>query len=110
MPGSDEDNQMGHSPRTKGIIQHFERKVKLHTEGLDNDLLVTNEKLGQLEDTQIATNNKLTSLEKSVASVDKSLAALLRRFDDLHNDDKDKHKEEKKEEDREDGSYDVLHR
>ena len=106
MPGTDEDNQIPHSPRTKGIIQHFERKVKLHTEGLDNDLQVTNDKLGQLEATQIAANNKLAGLEQSIASVDKSLAALLRRFDDLHNNDKDQHKEEKKEEDREDGSYD----
>jgi hypothetical protein len=93
MPGSDEDNQIPHSPRTKGIIQHFERKVKLHTEGLDNDLQVTNDKLGQLEATQIAANNKLAGLEKSIASVDKSLAALLRRFDDLHNNDKDQHDE-----------------
>jgi hypothetical protein len=42
-----------------------------------------------LEATQIAANNKLADLEKSIASVDKSLAALLRRFDDLHNNDKD---------------------
>jgi hypothetical protein len=37
--------------------------VKLHTEGLDNDLQVTNEELGQLEATQIATNDKLTKVE-----------------------------------------------
>jgi hypothetical protein len=104
MPGADDGNETPHTPRTKGIIQHFERKVKLHTEGLDNDLQVTNEKLGQLEATQIATNNKLTSLEESVASVDKSLAALLRRFDAFHTEDKEKHKEEK-EGDREHGSH-----
>jgi hypothetical protein len=104
MPGADDGNETPLTPRTKGIIQHFERKVKLHTEGLDNDLQVTNEKLGQLEATQIATNNKLTSLEESVASVDKSLAALLRRFDDFHTEDKEKHKEEK-EGDREHGSH-----
>ena len=104
MPGADDGNETPHTPRTKGIIQHFERKVKLHTEGLDNDLQVTNEKLGQLEATQIATNNKLTRLEESVASVDKSLAALLRRFDAFHTEDKEKHKEEK-EGDREHGSH-----
>jgi hypothetical protein len=104
MPGADDGNETPLTPRTKGIIQHFERKVKLHTEGLDNDLQVTNEKLGQLEATQIATNNKLTSLEESVASVDKSLAALLRRFDAFHTEDKEKHKEEK-EGDREHGSH-----
>ena len=51
MTGSGDDKTIPHSPRTKGIIQHFERKVKLHTEGLDSDLQVTNEKLGQLEAT-----------------------------------------------------------
>ena len=106
MTGSGDDKTIPHSPRTKGIIQHFERKVKLHTEGLDSDLQVTNEKLGQLEATQIATNNKLASLEESVASVDKSLVALLRRFDALHNDDKEKYKEEK-EAGHEDGGDDV---
>jgi hypothetical protein len=45
---------------------------------------VTNEKIGQLETTQIATNTKLTSLETAVGNIDKSLAALLRRFDELH--------------------------
>jgi hypothetical protein len=104
MPGADDGNETPLTPHTKGIIQQFERKVKLHTEGLDNDLQVTNEKLGQLEAAQIATNNKLTSLEESVASVDKSLAALLRRFDDFHTEDKEKHKEEK-EGDREHGSH-----
>ena len=106
MTGSGDDKTIPHSPRTKGIIQHFERKVKLHTEGLDSDLQVTNEKLGQLEATQIATNNKLASLEESVASVDKSLVALLRHFDALHNDDKEKYKEEK-EAGHEDGGDDV---
>jgi hypothetical protein len=46
MLGTKDVNQMPQSPRTKGIIQHFERKVKLHIEGLDNDLQVTNDKLG----------------------------------------------------------------
>jgi hypothetical protein len=96
MSGTEDVNQIPQSPRTKGIIQHFERKVKLHTKGLDNDLQVTNDKLRQLEATQIATNNKLTSLEASIASVDKSLAALLKHFDDFHT----------KEEDRVDDNYD----
>jgi len=34
MSGTEEVNQIPQSPHTKGIIQHFERKVKLHTEGL----------------------------------------------------------------------------
>src|SRR5688572_28888853 len=75
---------MPHSPRTKGIIQHFEKLVKGHTEGLDNDLQVTNDKIGQLEATQIDTNSKLKGVEASVARIDKSLAALLRCFDEMH--------------------------
>jgi hypothetical protein len=48
----------------------------------------------------------LQSLEASVASVDKSLATLLKRFDDFHTKDKEKHKEENKEEDRVYDNYD----
>jgi hypothetical protein len=75
---------MPHSPRTKGIIQHFVRLVKTHTEGLDNDLQVRNEKMGQLEATQIDTNTKLANVEMTVAHIDKSLVAFLRRFDEMH--------------------------
>jgi uncharacterized protein YdiU (UPF0061 family) len=58
--------------------------VKPHTEGLDNDMQVMNDKIGQLEATQIATNTKLTGLETAVGNIDKSLAALLQHFDELH--------------------------
>src|SRR5579859_7537948 len=84
MTGSEDGDSMQHSPRTKGIIQHFERRVKLYTEGLDNDLQVTNDKIGQLEATQIATNTKLAGVKTSVARIDKSFAVLLRRFDEMH--------------------------
>lgn len=80
----DASRNMPHSPRTKGIIQHFVRLVKTHTEGLDNDMQVTNEKMGQLEATQIDTNTKLANVEMTVAHIDKSLVALLRRFDEMH--------------------------
>jgi hypothetical protein len=73
-----------HSPHTKGIKQHFVRLVKTHMEGLDNDLQVTNEKMGQLEATQIDTNIKFENVEMTVAHIDKSLVALLRRFDEMH--------------------------
>ena len=79
--------------------------MKLHTEGLDTDLQVTNDKIGQLEATQIATNTKLTRMEASVARVDKSLAALLQRFDDFHTKDKEQHKEDNKEEERVEDNY-----
>jgi hypothetical protein len=85
MAGSEEeDHSLHQSPRTRGIIQHFERHVQWHTEGLDNDMQVTNDKIRQLEATQIATNTKLTGLKTAVGNIDKSLAALLRRFDELH--------------------------
>jgi len=100
MLETEDANKIPQSPHTKGIIQHFERQVKLHIQGLDDDLNVTNDKLGQLEDTQIATNNKITNMEASIASMDKSLAALLKRFVDFHTMDKEKYKEENKEEDR----------
>ena len=84
MTGSEDNGSKQHSPRTTSIIQHFERQVRLYTDGVDNDLQVANEKLGQLEATQITSNTKLTGLDTSFAHVDRSLAALLRRFDELH--------------------------
>jgi hypothetical protein len=79
-------------------MQHFERKVRLHTDGLNEDVQVTNERLGQLElahidtnsklgrleTTQIAINTKLASLETSIARINTNLAALLRQFYDLN--------------------------
>nr|AAQ56339.1 putative gag-pol polyprotein [Oryza sativa Japonica Group] len=83
-PEDKDEEAASHSPRTKGIIQYFTRQVKQHTEGLDTDLQVTNEKIGQLESTQISTNTKLTGLETAVARIDTSLAALVRHFDALN--------------------------
>jgi len=84
MRGSgDDDGSLQQSPRTKNFIQHFRREMLQYTEGVDKDLQVTNEKIGQMETAQIATNTKLAGLETSVARVDRSLAALLRRFDEL---------------------------
>ncbi len=86
MAGPEDKDEEGasHSPRIKRIIQYFTRQVKQHAEGHDTDLQVTNEKIGQLESTQIATNTKLTGLETSVARIDTSLAALVRHFDALN--------------------------
>ena len=58
--------------------------MREYTNGIDNDLHVINEKIGQMEAAQIANNTKLVGLETIVGRVDKSLAALLRRFDELH--------------------------
>jgi hypothetical protein len=67
----------------KGIVQTLVREVKKHTEGLDNDVHMTNEKIGVLEATQLATDTKLGTMEASVARINTSLIALLRHFDDL---------------------------
>jgi hypothetical protein len=85
MVGSkEEDHNLQQSPCTRGIIQYFKRQVKLHTDGLENDMQVRNDKIGQLEAMQIATNTKLMGLETMLSNIDKSLAALLRHFDELH--------------------------
>ena len=106
MSGSEDVNKRPQSPRTKGIIQHFTRQVQLHTEGLDQDLQVTNDKIGQLEATQLASTTKLIGLEASVARMDRSLAALLKRFDDFHTKDKEQHNEDNKDEERLEDNYD----
>jgi phosphoenolpyruvate carboxylase len=41
------------SPRTKGIIQHFERQMRLQLDGLAKDIHITNVRLFPLETTQI---------------------------------------------------------
>jgi hypothetical protein len=65
--------------------------VKKHTEGIDADVQVTNERIGVLDATQLATDTKLGTMEASVAHIDNSLAALLRRFDDLMTREHDRH-------------------
>jgi hypothetical protein len=58
MAGEDERTPP-QTPRLKVLLQHFERKVRLHVEHLDEDVCVANEHLVQLEMTQIETNTKL---------------------------------------------------
>jgi hypothetical protein len=82
-PTDDDEHMPPQSPRTKGIVQALVREVKKHTEGIDADVQVTNERTGVLEATQLATDTKLGTMEASVAHINNSLAALLRRFDDL---------------------------
>jgi hypothetical protein len=79
----DDQHTPPQSPRTKGIVQALVHEVKKHMEGLDHDVQMTNEKIGVLEATQLANDTKLGTMVASVAHIDTSLAALLRRFDDL---------------------------
>jgi hypothetical protein len=79
------------SPRTKSIVQALVCEVKKHTEGIDADVHVTNERIGVLEATRLATDTKLGTMEASVAHIDNNLAAMLRRFDDLMTREHDRH-------------------
>jgi hypothetical protein len=73
----DDENTPPQSPRTKGIVQALVREVKKHTEGIDANVQVTNERIGVLEATWLAPTPSLGQWRHN------SLAALLRRFDDL---------------------------
>jgi hypothetical protein len=90
-PTDDDEHTSPQSPRTKGIIQALVREVKKHTEVIDADVHVTNERIGMLEATQLATDTNLGTMEASIARIDNSLAALLRRFDDLMTQEHDRH-------------------
>jgi hypothetical protein len=79
----DDEHTPPQSPHIKGIVQALVREVKKHTEGIDADVQVTNERIGVLKATQLATDTKLGTMEASVARIDNNLAALLRRFEDL---------------------------
>jgi hypothetical protein len=82
-PMDDDEHTPPQSPRMKGIVQALVREVKKHTEGIDDDVQVTNERIGVLEATRLATDTKLGTIEASVARIDNNLTALLRHFDDL---------------------------
>ena len=49
----DDEHTPPQSPHTKGIVQALVREVKKHTEGIDADVQVTNERIGVLEVTQL---------------------------------------------------------
>jgi hypothetical protein len=56
----------------KGIVQSLVREVKKYTKAIDADVDVTNEKIGVLEATQLATDTKLGTMEPSITRIDKS--------------------------------------
>jgi hypothetical protein len=65
-PADDDQHTPPQSPRMKGIVQALVHEVKKYTEGLDNDVLMTNEKIGVLEATRLATDTKLGTMEASL--------------------------------------------
>jgi hypothetical protein len=87
----DDEHTPPQSPRMKGIVQALVCEVKKYTKGIDANVHVTNKRIGVLEATQLATVTKLGTIEASVARIDNSLVALLRRFDDLMTREHDRH-------------------
>jgi hypothetical protein len=90
-PTDDNEHMPPQSPRTKGIVQALVHEVKKNMEGIDADVQVTNERIGVLEATQLATDTKLGRMEASVARINNNLAAFLRCFDDLMTREHDRH-------------------
>jgi hypothetical protein len=50
-PTDDDEHVPPQSPRMKGFVQSLVREVKKHTEGIEADVQVTNERIGVLEAT-----------------------------------------------------------
>jgi hypothetical protein len=69
-----------HSPRTRDIIQHFQREVRLQVEGLNDDLHTTNECLGQLETTQIETSATLMEMKTAQTMTNDTLTNIMRQL------------------------------
>jgi hypothetical protein len=67
----DDEHTPPQPPRTKGIAQALVREVKKHTEGTDADVQVTNERIGVLEVTQLASDTKLGTMEAFIARTNK---------------------------------------
>jgi hypothetical protein len=62
-PMDDDEHTPPQSPCTKGIVQALVRKVKKHIEGIDADAQGTNERIGVLEATRLATDTKNGTME-----------------------------------------------
>ena len=84
MTGEPADQDaMPQSPRTKGIIHHFNRKMNEHVEGLAEEIRIANEQVGQFQDAQMATNATLAEMQQAQAAHATSLATLTTRLDEL---------------------------
>lgn len=79
----EDENVIPHSPRTKGIIQHFERQMRLHLDGLAEDIHVTNERLGPLETAQIEAGTTLQELRTTQATTNTTLGTIMTRLEEL---------------------------
>jgi hypothetical protein len=88
MAGEDERTPP-QTPRSKALLQHLERKVRLQAEHLDEDVCVASERLGQLETAQIETNTKLVSVENTLEAVNTSLVGILEQLERMEQNQRD---------------------
>jgi hypothetical protein len=79
----EDENAIPHSPRTKGIIQHFERQMRMHLDGLAEDIHVTNERLGSLETAQIEAGTALQELRTAQATTNTTLGTIMTQLEEL---------------------------
>jgi hypothetical protein len=77
------------TPQSKALLQHFECKVRLHAKHLDEDVCVTNERLGQLEMDQIETNTKLVSVGNTLGAINTSLVGILELLERMEQNQRD---------------------
>jgi hypothetical protein len=83
LGNQDDENAMPHSPRTTGIIQHFEQLMRLQIDGLAEDIHVTNKRLGPLETAQIEAAMALQELRTAQATTNTSLDTIMTRLEEL---------------------------
>jgi hypothetical protein len=80
----EDENTIPHSPRTKGIIiLQFERQMRLHLDGLAEDIHITNERLGPLETAQIEAGTALQELRTAQATTNTTLSTIMTRLEEL---------------------------
>ena len=83
LGNQEDENAIPHSPRTKGIIQHFERQMHLQLDGLAEDIHVTDERLGPLETAQIEAGMALHELRTAQATTNTTLGTIMTRLEEL---------------------------
>jgi hypothetical protein len=79
----EDENAIPHSPRTKGIIQHFEQQMCMPLDGLAEDIHVTDERLGSLETAQIEVGMALQELRTAQATTNTTLGTIMTRLEEL---------------------------
>jgi hypothetical protein len=79
----EDENTMPQSPRSKGIIQHFEPQMHMQLDGLAEDIHITNARLGPLETAQIKAGTTLQELRTAQATTNSTLDTILTWLEEL---------------------------